>query len=201
MPADDGSGRYDVAASTKRVLAHLAEEAAGRGDPELRRKHKLEADRLQLRIAREAGQLVSVADVREGGWIVRGTRQFVLAIPGRVAFEIPTLSHHDRQIIERICRDGLTDASLGRGFQVGTSPCGGRRRVGWGWGRVAAGRLNARGTMPISTEHPVNRLRAEVLAHLIVDDVLREQVLALIRAGELEQACALQERHRRRLDS
>ena len=49
----------------------------------------------------------TVDEVRETwGRIMRGIRQFVLALPGKIAFEVPTLNPHDRGVIERICRDG-----------------------------------------------------------------------------------------------
>jgi len=41
----------------------------------------------------------------------RQVRQFVLGLPGQMAFELPSLTPHDRKTIERICRDGLDDVA------------------------------------------------------------------------------------------
>jgi phage terminase Nu1 subunit (DNA packaging protein) len=74
---------------------------------------------IRLRIRKETGELLPVDDVRDvWGRVVRGIRQFVMSLPGKIAFEVPTLTNHDRGVIERICRDALEDASLGRGFDI-----------------------------------------------------------------------------------
>jgi hypothetical protein len=52
----------------------------------------------------------------------------MLAWPNKAAFSIPTLSAADRQLLEQLVRDDLSDASLGRGFAVGggeADPAGG----------------------------------------------------------------------------
>lgn len=122
-----GRGRYNAAASTRNYVRHLREQAASRAgqdpnfDPAAANvKWKETNTRLvQLRLEREAGNLVAIEDVRDAwGRIVRGIRQFVLALPGKIAFEVPTLTAHDRGVVERICHDGLEDAALGRGFDV-----------------------------------------------------------------------------------
>jgi hypothetical protein len=53
------------------------------------------------------------------GVLMRGVRQFVMALPGKIAFELSVLTPADRSTIERICRDDLEDAALGRGFDLG----------------------------------------------------------------------------------
>jgi hypothetical protein len=50
--------------------------------------------------------------------IMRTVRQFVLTLPNQIAFEIPTLTVHDRKAITRLCREGLEDAAMARGFAI-----------------------------------------------------------------------------------
>jgi phage terminase Nu1 subunit (DNA packaging protein) len=121
------SGLFDEKASIRNYVRHLREQAAGRvgQDPATDgvaanvKWKETNTQLIQLRLDREAGELVAVHDVSEA-WarIMRGIRQFVLSLPGKIAFEIPTLTAHDRGVVERICRDGLTDASLERGFDM-----------------------------------------------------------------------------------
>jgi hypothetical protein len=76
---------------------------------------------LQLKLDKEGGLLIEVQLVRQlWGQIIRGLRQFVLGLPGAIAFEIPVLTATDRSIMDRVCRDGLHDASLERGFDFDT---------------------------------------------------------------------------------
>jgi phage terminase Nu1 subunit (DNA packaging protein) len=122
-------GRYDDKQTTRNYVRHLREQAAshvGRepgvdGVAASVALKEVNTQLAQIRLRREAGEVVAVADVRET-WsrIIRGIRQFVLALPGKIAFEVPTLNHHDRTVIERVCRDGLQDASMERGFGVST---------------------------------------------------------------------------------
>ena len=125
-----GHGRYDWRLSVGNYVVHLREQAASRAgqDPAADsvganvKWKEASTELVRLRLQREAGELVGVDDVRETwGRIMRGIRQFVLALPGKVAFEVPTLTAHDRGVIERICRDELQDAALGRGFEVNAS--------------------------------------------------------------------------------
>jgi phage terminase Nu1 subunit (DNA packaging protein) len=122
-----GSGRFDEKTSIRNCVRHLREQASGRtgqdattdsvaAGVELKQAN---TQLIRLRLQREAGELVTVDEVRETwGRIMRGIRQFVLALPGKIAFEVPTLTAHDRGVIERICRDELEDAALGRGFNM-----------------------------------------------------------------------------------
>jgi phage terminase Nu1 subunit (DNA packaging protein) len=120
-------GRYNAGTSTKNYIRHLREQAAGRvgkedgvdGVAANVGYKQASTELLRLRIQREGGELVHVQDVRQG-WerIVRAVRSFVLSIPGAVAFEVPTLSDHDKKAVERICRQGLEDVSLERGYSV-----------------------------------------------------------------------------------
>lgn len=122
-----GRGRYNLPASTRNYIRHLREQAAARvgHDPEkdgvaANVKYKDASTRLlEMRIQREAGELISVEDGRAlWGSIIRQFRQMVLGLPGKMAFEIPTLTGHDRKIMERICHDGLEDVAAGRGFTL-----------------------------------------------------------------------------------
>jgi phage terminase Nu1 subunit (DNA packaging protein) len=119
-------GRYTLG-SVRRVVEHYREVAAGRGGEgaaldlatERARLAKAQTEQVELRNAASRGELAPIADYREA-WtgILRGVRQFVLSLPGRIAFELPTLTAADRGAIERLVADGLTDASLDRGFDV-----------------------------------------------------------------------------------
>lgn len=81
-----------------------------------------QAHLVEVKLAKEAGLLVLASDVRDGwGRILRRVRQMVLGLPGAIAFKVPTLSMVDREMIEQLCRDGLTDCSTGRGFTAGTA--------------------------------------------------------------------------------
>jgi phage terminase Nu1 subunit (DNA packaging protein) len=122
-----GRGRYNVTLTTRNYVRHLREQAAARvgQDPtqdgvaasiELKQAN---AQLIQLRLRRETGELVAAHDVRDA-WarVMRGIRQFVLALPGKIVAVVPTLSLNDRSVIEQICRDGLEDASMQRGFDA-----------------------------------------------------------------------------------
>ncbi len=122
-----GSGRFDEKTSIRNCIRYYREQSAGRtgqdgttdsvaAGVELKQAN---TQLIRLRLQKEAGELVTVDEVRETwGRIMRGIRQFVLALPGKIAFEVPTLTAHDRGVIERICRDELEDAALGRGFNM-----------------------------------------------------------------------------------
>jgi phage terminase Nu1 subunit (DNA packaging protein) len=122
-----GTGRFDEKTSIRNYIRHLREQAAGRVglDPSTDgvaanvEYKQASTELVRLRLRKEAGQVVSVEEVREvWGRIARGLRQFVLALPSKIAFEVPTLNLQDRGVIERICRDGLQDASLERGLNI-----------------------------------------------------------------------------------
>jgi hypothetical protein len=83
----------------------------------LTRKEAANAELAELRLARERGEWISRAEIWEmWSQIMVAVRQMVLALPNKIAFEIPTLTPNDRATIERICRDDLEDASMARGF-------------------------------------------------------------------------------------
>jgi phage terminase Nu1 subunit (DNA packaging protein) len=129
----DAPGQFDEKHSTRNYVRHLREQAAGRVGQDAMsdgvaanvRWKDASTELVRLRLQKEAGQVVDVEEVRDmWGRIVRGIRQLVLALPGKIAFEVPTLNAHDRAVIDRICRDGLEDASLERGFKL-TGPANG----------------------------------------------------------------------------
>jgi phage terminase Nu1 subunit (DNA packaging protein) len=119
-------GRYTLG-SVRRVVEHYREVAAGRGGEgamldlatERAKLAAVQREQIELKNAASRGELAPIADYREA-WtgILRGVRQFVLSLPGRIAFEVPVLTAADRAVIERICSDGLTDASIDRGFDA-----------------------------------------------------------------------------------
>jgi phage terminase Nu1 subunit (DNA packaging protein) len=117
-------GRYLLGPSVRRIHHHVAETAAGRSGSALADARSklalLQAEGQQLRNASIRGEMIPKADVIDT-WrtILRVIRQMMLAWPGKAAFEIPTLTVADRGVLERIARDDLEDASLGRGFDLG----------------------------------------------------------------------------------
>jgi phage terminase Nu1 subunit (DNA packaging protein) len=132
-------GRYNVPQSTLRYIARLREQSSRQGHAphgedgdsaalggavaNVTDQYKIAQTQLvQVRLAKEAGLLISVDAVRSGwGRILRQVRQLVLGLPSRMAFEIPSLTAHDRATMERICRDGLTDVAMGKGFTIDTA--------------------------------------------------------------------------------
>src|SRR5262249_20222977 len=74
----------------------------------------------EAKLKRETGEVIPVDHAREV-WaaLLRGVKNFVLSIAGRFAFETPMMTPHERSILERICRDGLEDLAMVRGFQLG----------------------------------------------------------------------------------
>jgi phage terminase Nu1 subunit (DNA packaging protein) len=118
-----GRGAYDLATSTKNYIVHLREQAAGRGGKDTAAANiafKESQTRLNdQKFKKEAGELIPVEEVRTTWFgIMRTVRQFVLGLPNQIAFEVPTLTAHDRKVIDRICREGLEDAAMARGFTI-----------------------------------------------------------------------------------
>lgn len=120
-------GSYDARRSTTNLVRHLREQAAGRAglDPSSdTAAAKAEKDKAQtrltdLRYRKLAGEVVDVAAARDAwGRVMRYLRGFVLGLPGKIHAAVPTLSPHDKKAIERICREGLQDAALGRGLDL-----------------------------------------------------------------------------------
>jgi len=128
--ADDGilvrleHGRYDQDASTLKYVTHLREVAGRRADSSDARnahtRYKLaQAQLAEVALAEKAGALCPRDAVREAwGSMMRLVRSWVLSLPGKIQFTVPTLNHVDRLAIEKLVRDGLTDLALGRAQQV-----------------------------------------------------------------------------------
>jgi phage terminase Nu1 subunit (DNA packaging protein) len=112
-------GRFDLQQSVTKYMADLREKAAGRSDIAAAAITLKQANaRLaQLRYDKEANKLIEVVLLHQL-WdpLVRGFVRFVMSIPGTFAFEVGTLMPTDKQILEKICRTGLDDLALGRGF-------------------------------------------------------------------------------------
>ena len=122
-----GRGRYNAALSTRNYVRHLRDQAGGRlgfnakVDPVVAnvRLRTAQAELTELKIKQEQGELIPVEEVRTT-WaaIMRTVRQFVMALPNQIAFEVPTLTVHDRKAIDRLCREGLEDCAMARGFEI-----------------------------------------------------------------------------------
>jgi hypothetical protein len=50
--------------------------------------------------------------------LLLAVRQTLLRLPSQLAFDVPTLSAHDRETMKETCRTALWDLVLGRGFAV-----------------------------------------------------------------------------------
>jgi phage terminase Nu1 subunit (DNA packaging protein) len=117
-------GRYVLGESVRRIHHAVAEAAAGRAGTSLTDARAklalLQAAGQELRNAALRAEVLPKADAIDT-WtsLLRGVRQLVLALPGKIAFEVPTLTPADRATIDRIARDDLEDAALGRGFDLG----------------------------------------------------------------------------------
>jgi hypothetical protein len=85
-----------------------------------RRRQAAMAALAELELALKSGKLLE----RDAGFALWGSltvgfRNMYLGTPRQIAFEIPVLTATDRSIIERICRNNLHDAALGRGCYFG----------------------------------------------------------------------------------
>jgi phage terminase Nu1 subunit (DNA packaging protein) len=112
-----GPGRYDLRASVRTFVVHLRAEAARGGDAlaiERAREAHERADSLALKNAAARRDLVSAVEV-ERAWsgILRDVRARLLAVPGRVAQQLPTLTRADVAIVEAEVRNALTEAGGG----------------------------------------------------------------------------------------
>jgi terminase small subunit / prophage DNA-packing protein len=124
-----GRGKYRLGESVRRLYHHASEAAAGRagtGLADARSKLALlQAEGQALRNAALRGEAVLKVDAIDT-WrtILRGVRQMMLAWPGKAAFELPVLGRAERAVLDRIVRDDLDDAALGRGFDLGGAESG-----------------------------------------------------------------------------
>jgi phage terminase Nu1 subunit (DNA packaging protein) len=116
-------GRYLLGQSVRRIHHHVAEEAAGRSGSELASARSKLADvqreQVELKNAALRGEMVSKADmVDTGKAVLRGVRGMMLAWPSKAAFELAVLGPAERAVLERLVRDDLEDAALGRLFDL-----------------------------------------------------------------------------------
>jgi phage terminase Nu1 subunit (DNA packaging protein) len=114
-------GRYLLGQSVRRIHHHVAEQAAGRAGNELATERAklatVQREQIELKNAAARGEMVSKVDMVDSGReILRGVRQMMLGWPSKAAFELPVLGPAERAVLERLVRDDLEDAALGRGF-------------------------------------------------------------------------------------
>lgn len=123
------TGWYDPVESTGRVVQHLSAVAAGRkaglgalgqdGGPDVAMEGALlkrsQRELNEIAIAEKRGDLISRAAVKNT-WtsIARVLRANVMGIATKVAFELPHLTAHDREVIKEACADALTDGEMMR---------------------------------------------------------------------------------------
>jgi hypothetical protein len=120
-PAEPVVGRPPVSASAGEAGKGAADDPSSWSTAEaIRRREIANALLRQIEADQAAGRVIPKADfIDTEKALLRGVRQFVLGLPGAAAFEIPTLSPHDRAVLERLARDGLQDAVAGKGFDLG----------------------------------------------------------------------------------
>lgn len=114
-------GQYVLAASIRNYVRHLRDQASGRqGRDELidavtenalLRRSQREGQ--ELKNAMLAGQVIRKDDLFPA-WarVVRAVRANVLALPNKIAFAMPHLTPHDREMIDQLTRDALYDAAM-----------------------------------------------------------------------------------------
>lgn len=82
----------------------------------IRRKEIASALLRQIEADTAAGRVIPVSDAEEIWFgFARAVQSGGLSLPGRIAFEVPTMSVRDRSTVERIVGDWLTDLALHRG--------------------------------------------------------------------------------------
>jgi len=120
-------GRYNAPRSTKNYIVHLrerAERSMGRS-PETAiaanaKWKQVNTALLQSRLQREKDEVISTADAREvWGNVMTGVQEFVTSLSDQVTTsEELSMTEHDRERVKRLCRDGLQDCALERGYNV-----------------------------------------------------------------------------------
>jgi hypothetical protein len=164
-------GRYDLEQSTRNYIEALRAAAAGRASREQltpqQRLKTAQAELAEIELAKKRGETLDRDDVRDT-WhaYILAVRQTILRLPGQLAFDVPTLSVHDRERFKETCRNALWDLVLGRGFAV-LGPDSGERCGACG------------GTIPVLGDDEEIRRENE---HAVYADE-RERVLG-IRSGE-----------------
>ncbi len=113
-----GHDAYDLAATVQAYTAHLRGIASGRGGEdhvqaltvERARLAKEQADAQALKNAEKRGELLPAAEVARI-WCdtLRGLRARLLALPSRLRADLPHLSAHDAEVIDREMRTTLRE--------------------------------------------------------------------------------------------
>jgi phage terminase Nu1 subunit (DNA packaging protein) len=116
-------GRYDLEQSTRNYIDGLRTAAAGRASREevtpQQRWKTAQAELAEIELVKKRGEVLDRDEVRDT-WrqYILAVRQTMLGLPARIAFDVPTLSAHDRETMKETCRTALWDLVLGRGFAV-----------------------------------------------------------------------------------
>jgi hypothetical protein len=78
-----------------------------------------QAELAEIELVKKRGEVLDRDEVRDT-WrqYILAVRQTMLGLPARIAFDVPTLSAHDRETMKETCRTALWDLVLGRGFAV-----------------------------------------------------------------------------------
>jgi phage terminase Nu1 subunit (DNA packaging protein) len=105
--------------SLHRYLDNLRKSAQGRqgfdGSDLISEKAKLtrmQADTVEITLRKARGELLDMHEVADGwGRITSVVKSAVLGIPSRARMELPHLTAHDGQILDRVCRDTLEIAA------------------------------------------------------------------------------------------
>jgi phage terminase Nu1 subunit (DNA packaging protein) len=109
---------YDLKSTIARYVAHLREEAAGRSGVAAAAValKTANAKLAELRLQKEAGKVLDYEVAKQViSRFIIGLRNRFLQLPGKIAFEVPTLTATDKDRIDQLCRDEMDDASLGHG--------------------------------------------------------------------------------------
>jgi phage terminase Nu1 subunit (DNA packaging protein) len=116
-------GRYDLEQSTRNYIDGLRTAAAGRASREeltpQQRWKTAQAELAEIELAKTRGEVLD-RDTIQDTWqaLLLAVRQTLLRLPSQIAFDVPTLSAHDRSRFTETCRNALWDLVLGRGFAV-----------------------------------------------------------------------------------
>ncbi len=116
-----GHGRYVTAATIRNYVKHLRERAAGRESEDSKVSAVTESalfkrsqTRLNdMKIAQLEGRLVDLETIEEAwGLLAVANRQLFLAVPGRIAEELPLLTAADINAVAQVVHDMLTEAAF-----------------------------------------------------------------------------------------
>ena len=117
-----GRGRFKLIESLRTYFTYLEKVAGGRGGEEEQadlavanaRLKRAQAEREEMRLAKEKGELLDAAEV-ERAWSQdwKNVSNTMLAVASRVASDLPHLSRQDTNVIDRAIRDALTAAGAG----------------------------------------------------------------------------------------